>query len=301
MPDFLKRIPPPTIAIGVAVLIFIAWTWLWSDTFQAYVAESRIGMSARGQFGDAFGSLNTLFTGLGSPDWFTLRFCSKISSRNNERRLRHKSTPRRRTEKRWFSSPAQFLSARLNAAVALVQAHESYVSQLPPGLRSTVVDLARRDAKKLRQRIAILVSEANLGFEGGEWRPAIERRAIREHLIEFFRNFRANVHTSATSDFQKFVQFVDDTANELQILVERTDDPENRNSPNNIISGHVASILESLGRQGINSQSLAGKKSADLEPTKESLVKWIDGVLRTALIPTSFEHLPDPTSTPARG
>jgi hypothetical protein len=64
MMDWFKRNRHLLVAVFV-LLVFIAWGALWVVTREAYWTESQPKFERHGQFGDAFGSLNALFTGLG--------------------------------------------------------------------------------------------------------------------------------------------------------------------------------------------------------------------------------------------
>ena len=72
----------------------------------------------------------------------------------------------------------QFLTARVNATVAMLQATEAMM-----GLSLTDDDYARlaamRETRKLRQQVAILLCEAKLGFDA-DWSVEVERTAIRD-------------------------------------------------------------------------------------------------------------------------
>ena len=56
----------PLSAAIFVVILFVVFPWVsvWVGTYQAFSTEPNGGMTAHGQFGDAFGALNALFTGL---------------------------------------------------------------------------------------------------------------------------------------------------------------------------------------------------------------------------------------------
>ena len=62
---FIKRDPALSLAFKFGLFVCGSWFIVWIITLPDYFAGSTAGNErARGQFGDAFGSLNALFTGL---------------------------------------------------------------------------------------------------------------------------------------------------------------------------------------------------------------------------------------------
>jgi len=94
------------------------------------------------------------------------------------------------TKSRQSQSREQFLTARLNATVALLQAcqADADVSQTPRGALRHGYQL--REIRSLQQQIAILRCEARLGFDGGPWTSTFELWAIRLYLIDLFQDLQ---------------------------------------------------------------------------------------------------------------
>jgi hypothetical protein len=76
----------------------------------------------------------------------------------------------------------------------------------------------RKESRKLRQQISILLCEAQFGFEGGEWTPAIFKQAIREYLLKFFRDFKRNHPEPKAWEFDRFRQHIDNAKIEVILL-----------------------------------------------------------------------------------
>ena len=85
----------------------------------------------------------------------------------------------------------QFLTARLNAAIAHLQAVEARSSH-PSSARSVFEETEwRGQLRRAHQSISILRCEANRGFNAIPWEPQTEIRAIRDYVIEMFHGYNA--------------------------------------------------------------------------------------------------------------
>lgn len=163
------------IAVGAIWLVcFAVATW------RALASPSESGMATFGQFGDTFGSINALFTGLAlvGLGYTVLQQQKQLQQQESDSQENHRALEREKRE--------QFLTARLNAWTALLHAQEVKAQMLPAddfagSLRSAVT----RELSQLRSRLTILLYEVKIGFER-DWDLDLERDAIRNLLIEFF-------------------------------------------------------------------------------------------------------------------
>jgi hypothetical protein len=188
---FMKRAAPLAFAISAAIFVCVVWFCLWRGTTQAYRFSPNHGMSERGQFGDAFGSLNALFTGLALAGLVY----TAILQRNqlNEQRKEIVAQDKAAGDNRAALARqlrAQYLSARLQAQSALVHAHAEGLK----GLNRTYSELspfdkheAVRSAKRLKLAVELLLLESLRGFDDREWSPSVQKEAIRVYLTRLLR------------------------------------------------------------------------------------------------------------------
>lgn len=157
----------------LAVLIVAtAWTFCFVKAYLAApTADSEIG--SLGQFGDSFGAVNALFTGL------ALLGVAYAAIQQNEQiwQSREATIHERRV---------QFLAARLNGAVALLEALRISSSKQQPKL---LEKYAARRQERLQLQLGFLLCEARLGFES-DWSTHLEERAIRDYLIEILSDLK---------------------------------------------------------------------------------------------------------------
>jgi hypothetical protein len=177
--QFAKRDLHLTWALGVAIFVILAWGSLWNRTLVPYGKEDPADISAHGQFGDAFGSINSLFSGLALIGLVYTVVLQREQTSAQQRQLIDQQMEASRQARE------QFLTARLNARTAAVQvdkARHAVVAQARGGeaLASTFLNRLNRAA----MHIEILTLEANLGFEGGSWTTAVEKESIRQYLVK---------------------------------------------------------------------------------------------------------------------
>lgn len=164
--------------IALALMTTALWALTAIAAFGVALADSNAGVNngvwhglARlGQAGDAFGGVNALFSGMAF-----LFVVVTVYFQVREMDENRASLGRERKE--------QFLSARLNATLAMLQATE--LDPLEKQFVKLTAQVVRRKWR-LRHRIGILLAEAHLGFDDGDWTPQHEDRAIRGYLAEMF-------------------------------------------------------------------------------------------------------------------
>ena len=147
-------------------------------------------METYGQFGDTFGTVNALFTGLALIGVaYTIRLQidqnqaqrQELDRQNADAEESHRAVARQKRK--------QFLTARLNATIALLQAAEVRANLAnTQAWREFEFHQAARESTALRQRISMLLHEVAIGFDR-DWDFSLERDAIREHLISTFINY----------------------------------------------------------------------------------------------------------------
>lgn len=166
---------------GAAGLVVGAWVVCLAAAFIAFRLSSAIdedGVPVNwterlGQFGDTFGLVNALFTGLALVGLaYTVHLQREQVDENRE----------------WIRREARerFLSARLNAVVAMLDAHgRKMAASLDESVgQDYYLHALKSEDDKLRQQIAFLRSEVRLGFDD-EWTPEVGRRAVALHLLQF--------------------------------------------------------------------------------------------------------------------
>jgi hypothetical protein len=127
MLDFLKRFAHSCWLVLIGIRVFGAWFRLWCATAKAYREEQAIAIAQHGQFGDVFGSLNAVFASLAL---IGLVYTAMLQQNElNEQRKEiaaHAQRAQEDREARLVQSGQQYLTARLDATVALAQAHDAY-------------------------------------------------------------------------------------------------------------------------------------------------------------------------------
>ena len=183
-------------AAGAGVVA--TWSACFIITFlRAHEGPDVESLARFGQFGDTFGSINALFTGLALVGLVHTVLQQQKQIQQQEADLQESRQAFAR-EKREL-----FLTARLNAAVALLHAHESRGRFSAEGDDYARLN-AMRETAKLTHPVAILLSEANLGFEHGDWSPELEKLAIRDYLRAHFEEliYRSNLPATSPLRFQ---------------------------------------------------------------------------------------------------
>jgi hypothetical protein len=116
---------------------------------------------------------------------------------------------------RMRQSREQFLTARLNASLALLHAEQAK-SELPGNFDAWV---AHRSLRILELEIRILRCEAQLGFEPEPWKPDVERQAIRQYLEDSLQDVQNRLN-SMTEDqrFGSRFEHITSVLNDFQLL-----------------------------------------------------------------------------------
>ena len=181
-----KEFPHIGTAFVFVVIVLSIWVAYLYIAFQALKSASPTGISSLGQFGDTFGAINALFTGLALSGLVYTALLQHEQVRAQRQELQQQaydSAANREALSR--EKREQFLTARLNATVVLLQANEAMM-----GFSLADDDYARlqglRETRKLRQQVSLLLCEARFGFEA-DWSVDVERCAVREYLITYFR------------------------------------------------------------------------------------------------------------------
>ena len=172
--ESVKKLPfAQSAALNAFILIFFLWllfglyvTTIWaktdSDTLPGY-----------GQFGDSFGALNALFTGLALAG---LVYTALLQHEQTSL-LQEQLTEQRKEASR--QAREQFLTVRLNAQVAALQAQVAHCSMLPS---ADARQAAIRDLGMAQIYIEILGFEAPLGFDGGHGHHRL-RKNLYAHIL----------------------------------------------------------------------------------------------------------------------
>jgi hypothetical protein len=189
--DPVKRNLPLCCAITAALFVGLAWLNLRNSTLKAYHPAANSEMSERGQFGDAFGSVNALFTGLALVGlvYTAVLQQGQLNEQRKEIVAQDEATRDNRAALA-RQNRAQFLSARLQAQTAIVHAHSEGLK----GFNKTYSELspfekheAVRSAKRLKIGVELLLLEAQWEFDDREWSPSVQKETIRLYLTRLLR------------------------------------------------------------------------------------------------------------------
>jgi len=194
-------------ANAAATLALLLVGTLWVLCFvKAYLAEnlSDKKIDAIGQFGDSFGAVNALFTGIALTGLAYTAFLQREEIDDNRESLR-----RERRE--------QFLSARLNATTALFNAVATGPEGMFPDNQSLVYMKHRVEwqRRKYRLRLAILLHEAHLGFDEGPWTKKVELLAGCRFLLDECAEYMYMLEHESFTEYH----YIDDYANEIDLVL----------------------------------------------------------------------------------
>jgi len=172
-----KGIRVATVAVlvicSLSLATVISARWIWG------------GIDGLAQAGDFFNIANAVFTGLALVGLV----CTAVMQREELEAQRQDSKESGKAMQR--QSREQFLSARLNATAALLKANETILDlDLDP--MGSSKHMTRHQVPRIRQQIAVLLCEAELGFDGGNWTPAVEGKAINRYLSALFSGAARN-------------------------------------------------------------------------------------------------------------
>jgi hypothetical protein len=177
-------------------LVLIAWLVCLTVALREAWYKDKEAIAASGQIGDTFGAVNALFTGFALIGLVYTALLQRQEIQGQEQDSQENKLALQREAR------AQYLTARLNATVALLQACEASVSlddaqsapkaagPFPiryPSYRSHQAKVL--EVSKFKQRISILLCEAELGFNE-DWGVELERKATRLHIVNYFRELK---------------------------------------------------------------------------------------------------------------
>ncbi len=184
--NFVKRHSLLTVMAVAILIVILPWSWLWWVTLESFQATGKRDLGAHGQFGDAFGSLNALFTGLALIGLvYTVYLQRKQTEAQTEQLDAQKLEASRQARE-------QFLTARLNAQVALLQTKSAYNevarddSEVDPAIAR---DAAKRQVLLASIAIELIRQEVKQGFEGGAWSATVEKEAIRGYFVALLQGY----------------------------------------------------------------------------------------------------------------
>jgi hypothetical protein len=258
---FSKQHPFVAAAAGVVTISWISWFVL--ALFWGSLGPREHPMETFGQFGDTFGVVNALFTGLAlvgvvyaavlqHDQVETQRQELKQQSRDSE--LNRQALTREKRE--------QFVTARLNATQALLHARQAESGLSSHRWEEFQKEKALLEAIGLRQRISIMLCEASFGLDDGDWNVGLERKAIRKHLIVEFQGLLKclAIFLDPRNDLN-LGKLVIDTKYEMQIL-----------------AGHIKERHEivAFGLETFCSQIDENREGFD----RNAVVSWFQGILQ---------------------
>ncbi len=206
--------------IAKRVLLFVIILWIGLLFFAATVWYLG-GIAALGQFGDSFGMLNALFTGITLAGLVYTAFVQQrqwieqkkaISAQEFDNKLNRQAIDRQ--------ARVHFLTARLNGTMAVLQVQDSYIRQLPKAEYDRKVREFTDQTRQIRQQVTVLLHEAELGFEG-VWTPSVAEEAIRRFLLRLFHIYQRDCPSPTLMNYGHFNYYVEALATELRILTDQ--------------------------------------------------------------------------------
>jgi hypothetical protein len=169
-------------------LVIVLWTACLCLTLWAMKPSQSRTLESLGQAGDLFGSVNSLFTGIAFVGLvYTVFLQHKQTDAIEQQLILQKDEASRQARE-------QFLTVRLNAQIAALQAQVAHCSMLHSDQNEIAANSRRttiRDLGMAQIYIEILGFEAQLGFEGGAWTPSIEKESIRRYFLRSIQQFVA--------------------------------------------------------------------------------------------------------------
>jgi hypothetical protein len=174
---WVKQHPLIVLVAAVVTSVWLGWFVIWLR--KAITSPTESEMAKFGQFGDTFGSINALFTGLALIGivYTVLQQQRQLQQKEADSQENRKALAREKRE--------QFLIARLNATAAMLQAQEARAALLGEDDTCGRIE-SERETRRLSQQLSILLCEAKLGFEIGDWDEGLETLAIRGHVRLYF-------------------------------------------------------------------------------------------------------------------
>lgn len=156
------------VMIGWGICFRIAW-------LRANQGPEPSRMELYGQFGDTFGTVNALFTGLALVG---VAYTVRLQIEQN-RAQRDELEEVRQAQR--LQAHEVYLSSRLNTTVALlhVKEAESNLVDISPIVKEEI----GFDIRRLRAELSVLYFESTLGFDPRVPLDRLHKRAIGRHII----------------------------------------------------------------------------------------------------------------------
>jgi hypothetical protein len=180
-------------------VVVICWAGCLSVAWKASKASRTLDgstpISTAGQFGDTFGAVNALFTGFALAGLVYTAILQRQEIALQRQEIAGQTEDAKANEEaRRTQSRELYLSARLNATVALLTSHEARAEAASRtatgGLRRDYsLQEAERESIKLRQHVAILLCEANQGFLYSP-ETNIREAALRAYIRQFLEELK---------------------------------------------------------------------------------------------------------------
>lgn len=171
-----SKLSTAKVALGAIAFVVGAWALCAFVAFRRLSPSWTQSLERLGQSGDAFGSINALFTGLGFAG-LVYTIMLQIKDREEEREGRDEE--RRAIERQ---ERERFLTARINAASAILTAtHGITAGQNAENALFDRGNSYDRELQRVRQQIGFLMCEATLGFDK-KWTPAVEKSSVHMYV-----------------------------------------------------------------------------------------------------------------------
>jgi hypothetical protein len=170
----------------LVIVVVILWSGCFAVSWCALKPEDIGKIAPNGQFGDVFGAVNWLFTGLALIGLARTIYLQRKQTAAQEQQLADQKNESGRQARE------QFLTVRLNAQVAALQAALAQVSALasrPKMNAEKLADMALRNANRIGIAIEILSLEASQIFNDAEGKPSTEKECMRQFIVRTLQEF----------------------------------------------------------------------------------------------------------------
>ena len=158
----------------------------------AIVNHGETSIAAIGQFGDSFGIITCVFTGIGI---FGLVLTLHMQYEQSDLQYKELQRLDRATEENRialdFQRREQFLTARLNATLALIQARE-IEARAAQGTGETRRDEFAEESLQLRHQVGILLAESDLMFDNSVPNDKLQIISIKNYIHDITYKFKRN-------------------------------------------------------------------------------------------------------------
>jgi hypothetical protein len=175
----MKRWQDRAVVFAVIFVILVWGLCLGATLWAMKPSESR-KLESYGRFGDVFGSVNALFTGVAIIGLVYTSILQRAQTQAQLAQIEMQKTESSRQMRE------QFLTARLNVQAAVSQAYTGIYSMFlsdPNNRAGNSTHATLRELAKCAIRIEVLSFEAQQGFEGGAWTSSVEKESIRMYIL----------------------------------------------------------------------------------------------------------------------